>query len=320
MADTKVTALSEISVPALEDLLYLVDDPSGTPVSQKVTLARVLGVVGRAHCQGRLTTESGVPVSTSDRVAQSTLYFTPYQGNLVGLYDGTRWKLYSFTERSLALSGLTSGKNYDVFLWDNAGTLALELSAAWTNDTTRADALSLQDGIYCKNGALTRRYLGTIRTTGTTTIEDSLTKRFVWSATSRVSRPMRAIEGTDSWTYSTDSWRQANGNAANKVEYVAGLALDAVAALVIANNSGDGALVRRSTSVGVDSFTVAAGLFSSAIGLITLTNQAHYAGIPGLGYHYLAWLERGNGNTTATWYGDFGGTHMQSGIQGTVLG
>ena len=36
MADSKLTALSEISVPALEDLLYLVDDPAGTPVSNKM--------------------------------------------------------------------------------------------------------------------------------------------------------------------------------------------------------------------------------------------------------------------------------------------
>ena len=38
MADQKLTALSAIGSVTAEDLLYIVDDPSGTPVSRKVTL------------------------------------------------------------------------------------------------------------------------------------------------------------------------------------------------------------------------------------------------------------------------------------------
>ena len=44
MADTKASALTELTTPALEDLLYIVDDPSGTPTSKRVTLANVFGV------------------------------------------------------------------------------------------------------------------------------------------------------------------------------------------------------------------------------------------------------------------------------------
>ena len=71
---------------------------------------------------GRLTTESGVPVSTSDRTAQGTIYFTLYNGNQLGLYTGVVWTLVTFTQMSLALSGLTSGKNYDVFIDYTSGT------------------------------------------------------------------------------------------------------------------------------------------------------------------------------------------------------
>jgi hypothetical protein len=138
----------------------------------------------------RLTTESGVPVSTSDRTAQSTIYLTPYVGNQIALYDGAAWQLRSTAEISLALSGLTSGKNYDVFAYYTGSAVALELSAAWTNDTTRADAITTQDGVWCKSGTLTRRLVGTIRTTGTTTTEDSATKRFVWNAYNRVPRTL----------------------------------------------------------------------------------------------------------------------------------
>lgn len=38
----KLTALSALSTPAAEDLIYIVDDPSGTPASKKVTLATLL--------------------------------------------------------------------------------------------------------------------------------------------------------------------------------------------------------------------------------------------------------------------------------------
>jgi len=41
MVDSKLTALTALTTPAPEDLLYIVDDPSGTPAERKVTLADV---------------------------------------------------------------------------------------------------------------------------------------------------------------------------------------------------------------------------------------------------------------------------------------
>ena len=43
MADQKITQLSELTTPALEDLIALVDDPSGSPVTKKATLMNVIG-------------------------------------------------------------------------------------------------------------------------------------------------------------------------------------------------------------------------------------------------------------------------------------
>lgn len=43
MADQKLTALGALSLPPTgEDLMYVVDDPGGTPASKKVTLANLL--------------------------------------------------------------------------------------------------------------------------------------------------------------------------------------------------------------------------------------------------------------------------------------
>lgn len=41
MADSKVSALSALITPTSDDLLYVVDDPGGTPVSKKATIANV---------------------------------------------------------------------------------------------------------------------------------------------------------------------------------------------------------------------------------------------------------------------------------------
>jgi hypothetical protein len=41
MADTKTTALTELASAAATDILYIVDDPGGTPLSKKITVANL---------------------------------------------------------------------------------------------------------------------------------------------------------------------------------------------------------------------------------------------------------------------------------------
>ncbi|MBI3272286.1 MAG: hypothetical protein HYZ53_25065 [Planctomycetes bacterium] len=48
--------------------------------------------------------------------------------------------------------------------------------------------------------------------------------------------------------------------------------------------------------------------------------SARYVGNPGIGYHYLAWLEATTGTVNATWYGDNGSSLFQSGLVAEVLG
>lgn len=45
MADTKGTGLPELTDPVLTDITYVVDDPGGTPVSKKITLSNLNGVL-----------------------------------------------------------------------------------------------------------------------------------------------------------------------------------------------------------------------------------------------------------------------------------
>lgn len=253
---------------------------------------------------GRLTTESGVAVSTSDRASQSTVYFTPFRGNQIALYSGSGWLAIVFSEVSLALSGLTSGKNYDVFGYESGGGLALELSAAWSSDAARAEALTLQDGVLVKSGAATRRYLGTLRTTGTTTTEDSRARRFVWNAAARVLRPVFR-NSSASYTYNSSTTRQMNADTANQVELVAGLQEEVVALELAApieiNVSEWGTL-----SIGENSTTTAAtdsstGTVRDFTGSGTDNKRvavtASLTTLPRLGYSQFTMLEAANGGT-----------------------
>lgn len=327
MADTKLTALTEVSVPATDDLIYWVDDPAGTPVSNKASANRVGGLLSRAVCNGRLTTESGVPVSTSDRTAQGTIYFTPYNGNLLTVYDGTRWKLYTFSELSLALTA-TSGKNYDVFVYDNAGTLTLELSAAWTDDTTRADALTLQDGIYVKSGATTRRWLGTIRASAANQTTDAADIRLVSNYYNAVPRPWSLIDTTDSWTYNSTTLRQANGvsglsNCLQGVFCSTDRAVDML--LQIVANFPASAVQGGIVGIGVDSVSAITqnSYLANGAQALGLTFVARYTAVSLLGFHYYAWLEQcTTTNGAITFYGDnAGGTDgFRGGFRGVFWG
>lgn len=274
------------------------------------------GTTLNAVCQGRLTLTTGVAVTTSDVTAATTLYFTPYKGNLIGTYSGSAWSVNSFTEQSISLAGLTANLPYDVFIVDS--TLALEL-VAWTNGTTRGTALTTQDGILVKTGATTRRYLGTICITGTTgQCEDSLLNRLVWNYYNRVERAISVIDTTDSWTSTATGWRAWNGSNSNRITLVVGMSEDPVElqfAAVGKQSAGNNVTI----GVGLDSTSVNSARVFPSIGSTTFGfSSSLYRDYPGIGSHFLQLLEYDNGTTTTFW-GDIGLAYAQSGALGRLL-
>lgn len=297
---------------------------------QEITLGNGLTMSGTtlsaatpiAICGGRLTSQTGVATPTSDQSGVTSIYYTPYVSNQIALYDGsTAWNVRTFSEITISLVGKTASTPYDVFAYDNSGTVTIEL-LAWTNATTRATALTTQDGVLVKSGATTRRYLGTvyINSTGGQT-DDTLQKRYIWNCYNRVERAVSVVDTTDSWTYSTAAYRQANNSSANQINVFAGLAEDAIhlrashmftcnasawVTTAIGENSTTAKHAKCITQAG--SFTAASGNFLGASAALSV--------FPALGFSYYAWLEFATITGTVTWYGDAGGTTHQTGLTG----
>jgi len=381
-------------------------------------------------CEGRLTLTTGVPVATADVSAAGTSYFSPYKGDKVTLYDGTKWRTYTFAELSQAAADATKSPaavvaeaGYDKFVWDDAGTLRCTRGPAWskaaavtmtiaapcvvtwaahglrhgapivftTTDTlptgvvagtvyyiSKIDANTFNlcasfanvvaGTLITSSGAQAGAHTGTNRDTergagaGTTeleTFEGRLVNKYditngplarrglyvgslcsdanaqyndsggggtsvlrnVCNYYNSVVRQMRRIDTTDSWTFSTNAYRIANGSASNRLEWFCGWPVNAARGAVSASFSSDGATNGMGVAVGYDSLTEMSGVndrCSAPAANAIMPGHGEFVVLPDVGRHYMAWLEGFVTGGTTTWLGDSGATARQSGIQGEV--
>jgi hypothetical protein len=342
-----------------------------------------------AVCDGRLTLTSATPITTADVLAAATLYFTPYKGNSIGLYNGATWDILTFAELSLNLAGYNIHRAYDVWAYNNAGVVALESTAwvaptsaaittitnasppvvntgttptigqtvtifgnsvpannatwrvgtvvvgvsfqiltlagtnppapgavgnggTWTHadgNTARATALVLQDGIYCKTGALTRRYLGTIQITnvaGQTEDNSGVTalpgQRLVWNMYNRALRSI-ATTKAGTWTYGSATVRGWGNDHAQRVNLVRGLDEDLIVIDCVCGANGFNA--SAAMGVGLDVVNALAAGCKSPSTQGPTAAQTHpviglYKGYTGtVGFHFYQHIEwTGGANVT----------------------
>ena len=269
----------------------------------------------------RLTLESGVPVSTTDQTAKTTLYLTPYIGNNIGLYYNSAWVLKSIAEISIAVPASTN-TNYDVWAyWDN-GTTSVKLELlAWSTDTARATALTRQDGVLVKSGSVTRRYIGTIRTTGTSgqcevdfggsASGGDPGSWLVWNYYNRLPIAFLVRDTTSHWTYTSTTVRSLNNSTNNRVSFVYGAQEDNVLAQCAYSCYHSAGNERSYVAVGLNSTSTVSGLAIPS----QPTNSSMILGAPGiyngktsLGFNYIQALERGPLSGTTTFEGSDAGS------------
>lgn len=260
---------------------------------------------------GRLTLESGVPYSLTNQTAKTTVYFTPYRGNTITLWDGAAWQAVTFAEVSVAVPS-TTNTNFDIFGALSSGALVLE-TVNWSADTTRATAITLTDGVYTKSGDKTRLYLGTGRTTGTSgktafyplqraVGEDC--QQFIWNYFHRGHLFLRKYNATESHGYTGTSYREWNGDSnTNLIEVVIGVLEDEIFVTMEPYMTGDSGM-----SLGVSINSVSSPIIhfawpTGATARWAMVGPAIATGfIAAAGYHKFIATEISFGGSTATAY------------------
>ena len=272
---------------------------------------------------GRLTLSSGVAVTNTD-IGSQTLYFTPYKGNTISLYDGAYWNKYNFSEASIAVPN-TSNTVYDIFAYPVSSAVALS-TAVWSNSSTRAtsSALVSQNGVYVRTGDTSQRYLGTFATATTSGfITDSKTARRLQNYYNTVPRQLFVTETTSSWNNSSQIYRPLNGSTTNRVDFIVGLSETIVnaSAHLIATATLNGH--SYSLGIGLDSITSTDSAFliqQTFDGASTFTGNSVgpatsvWNGYPPVGLHFLQWLERNATGSTVPL------GNRPNGLLGTIFG
>jgi hypothetical protein len=286
--------------------------------------------------QGRLTPTSATPIITADVISASAVYYTPYIGNLIPLYNGLRFVPYEFTELTLTLASQHTASNiFDIFAFLDGSTLRIGTGPAWTTATAGSGArgsgagttqLTRVKGILLNAVSMTARngtstyavsaeratYLGSMfmdGTNGQITCHVSggqARKWALWNAYNRRHVRLRCWDGTATWNYTTATLRASNNNADNKVTTFFGLADEYLdVRLMQETGQGGGSSGTCQVGIGLNSTTAATGLAATVIvpngGRDVLA--ATLMDTPKLGINAYQSLELGGGAGTTTWRG-----------------
>lgn len=283
--------------------------------------------------QGRLTLQTVTPVMTTTQSAKTTIFYTPYVGQYVPLYDGTSFNMtdtggeisVATTDTAKNPAAIGASKVNDWFIWNDAGTIRITHSVDWTNDTTRASALTLQNGIYLNTSAITNgpgasrgTWVGTTRSNGSSQLDwiygasaSGGTAAFfgVWNMYNRVSIGTDVTDSGASYTYTSATIRQARASAGNQISYIQGAQEDAVwASYSTRMDTPASANASAQFGLGIDATTVFSGqkfwVFNTAsTGSISggwVTKQFS----PGIGLHVISGNEKSDGAATCTFNSD----------------
>jgi hypothetical protein len=221
-----------------------------------------------------------------------------------------------------------SGSLFDLFVFNDSGTIRLVTGPAWTNSTTRSAAISQQNGIWTNTSSMTAKFDATSSTktvaanqgtyVGTmyATANGQTGMAFKPAAASggannilgldnaynRVKTTAISRDSTSSWTDTSGSWRAANSSNSNRISFVDGLGQHFCEAnYQVACNASATSV---NTANGVSFNTVGdPGFYTSCqvTSNITMTNQNIFD--PTLGFNYAQAVEIQSGGGTGTFFG-----------------
>lgn len=331
------SVLADAIYDITNNILYIctTTGSSSTAVWTAINSSTAANVVPQP--QGRLTLVSGSPGLTGSATSATAVYYAPYVGNIVPIYNGSTFVARTFAELTLTLNSNHSASTiYDVFAFNNSGVVTLATGPAWSNSSTTTGArgsgagttqLQLINGLWVnavsmtgRNGATTysisanqATYLGSIFVDGSAGqvtchgVYGQNRKWGVWNAYNRLPLTLLVSDDTASWTYASATARALNNSSSNKATVFVGLRDE----FVVVRSSLRGSLPPGAAAfslIGWSSTSSSTGLRTSAgnsdaANSISASAFAEWSQIPALGITDVYMLEATNAADTVTFSG-----------------
>jgi hypothetical protein len=196
---------------------------------------------------------SGVPVMQSSQAAATTIYYTPYVGNQIPIYDGAKFVMTPFAELSATTTDTTHQPNAigasevnDWYVWNDSGTLRLVHDIYWDSDTARRSGYdhTIINGIPVNAVAITNgpaigrgTYIGTTRSDASGNLNfvfgsagsgGVAAQLMVWSAFNRVPFGTTVVDNASFTSTSSTIQQFHNGSTGMQVEFVLGAQIEPV--------------------------------------------------------------------------------------------
>lgn len=319
---TAAAARTNLDVPSNSELADLAAEITDIQTS----LQNVVSVP-----QGYLTPTSGTPVISTGVTSGTSVYYTPFIGNTIPIYDGTQYNATQFSELTLTLnSNHLASTIYDAYVISDSGTLRLVTGPAWNNSAAGAGSrgtgagtaeITRTNGLWTNANSMTARngattysvsanratYVGSIfidSSAGQVTCHRTWgqSRKFgIWNAYNRVPIVLRCGDSTASWSRNTTSGIQvANSAGSNFLTLFVGLAEEFAVMTYVQNvniSNAGGSTPNIRNGIGYNSTSAISGTNGqggqfAAASINTLTNlHAVYSVMPAIGIHNISALE-----------------------------
>lgn len=307
-----------------------------------LTAAMSMLAVGITPPQGRLSL-NGLAVMTGDVTAATAVYYNPYTGYSVPVYNGTIFQTLLINAGiSMALDSTNtdtgyqqSEKLFDLFIYNSGNSPVLATGPAWSSSATRgtgAGTTELQqlNGIWVNKNLITLRtgaatgdtiavaanqatYVGTMYATadGQTGMScqpaaaSGGTNNILglWNAYNRVGISAVCVDSASSWTYATNFYRNADNSASNRISWVDGLQLSAVHARYGDFTTGNTGSI-PAISIGLNSTAASGSVGGGPQSVDNAYASSFLEAYPQLGLNYVQAVESSLGGESVTFYGN----------------
>lgn len=238
---------------------------------------------------------SGV-IQSGDVIGTGTIFYSPYVGDTLPIWNGSTFKTIVFSEltATLTTAGSPTGAIQDACVFYNNGTPTLVIGPAWSTATAGAGnrgagpgsaQIGKLQGIWVNSNSITAynglssftvpsnqcTYVGSISIDATAGQVSAYrtwgqSRKFgIWNAYNRAPISIQAGDSTANWTTAPTTWRQSNGATGNFAAAFTGLPEEIVTATFIQQlqNLVTDSVAEASIGIGVNSTTVLTGTAGS---------------------------------------------------------